>query len=92
MPPPFAPATNAVGRSSNLPSLTLIRPLMRPSLSPTDLDVVEGAALRHCDPCDQLTLQTVDEVLEVYEKSGVSEVLMRCLSCEHAAVVLVSRN
>lgn len=62
-----------------------------PSLATDDLHVVEGAALAHCMRCDQLTLHTVDQVLEVYSEGALSEVVQRCLSCEDSRIMLVTR-
>ncbi|QKG59103.1 hypothetical protein GKZ68_20695 (plasmid) [Hymenobacter sp. BRD128] len=60
-----------------------------PALPLADLEVIEGAELAHCTTCNQLTLQTVDRVLDVYSDNRVSEVLRRCLACEQTAVVLI---
>ena len=62
-----------------------------PSLPLDDLEVIDGAELADCRVCDQLTLQTVDQVLDVYAEGQVSEVLRRCLNCDHSQVVLVTR-
>jgi len=53
-----------------------------------DLDLIEGADLLFCERCEQLTLHTTDEVLEVWTDCQESEVVVRCLSCEDYRVKL----
>ena len=57
-----------------------------------DLDLIEGADLRFCSHCDQLTLHTVDQVLEVYGTGEISEVERRCLGCDRPRVELAHRQ
>lgn len=59
------------------------------SLPADELELIEGADLSYCVTCQQLTLQTVDEVLDVYAEGKVSEVVIRCLCCDGSRVELI---
>jgi RNase P subunit RPR2 len=60
-----------------------------PPLPAEELELIEGADLKYCGECHQLTLQTVDEILDVYAEGKISEVVIRCLCCDESRIELI---